>query len=373
MKFFNPFLGMIALLLLHANVHAGTPQSTMYCIDDSTEFTSVLATLNGLSAHDRNYDLRFRPGTFASNTTYPVAANFNALIAWRPLWVTAFTNYTFKLSGEWNAGCSAQNPPGGTTSTINGLDTNIIFYTAEVQYTATNYTPLVFDFNRIDFWRFAGYAISASAPGSGHNVQITNNRFRSGIGTAVSSDADSIVILNSLFENNSTGSSFFSLVDIDSEGATTMSNNTFRNNTLPSGSGTKVVVELGNSNNATPSGMAVFENNVIYQTSMSSFSYLLSTDLQARVKNNIFDSTLVTGTPLFISNNYNVDPKFAFSSGAQVMVDSPSRDLGNNATANGATIDLYGRTRVQNMVVDLGAYELSPPVLVDELFANSFE
>ena len=356
-------------LLASGAALAGTPATTVYCIDDATEFSSVLSALNALSSHDRNYEFRFRPGTFPSNTTYPASANFNALIAWRPRWVTVYDHYTFKISGEWNAGCTAQNPPGGTTSTINGLDVNAILYTYEYDYTATNYTPVVVEIDRIDFWRYNGYAVLVRPEGGPHSVKITNSRFRNGIGTAISANTDTIELSNSLFENNTTGSSFFSLVDIDTEGASYTTNNTFRSNTLPSGS-QRVLIELGSTNTVTPSGYAVFENNVIYQTTLSGASDLLMTDTLARIRNNIFDTTLLAGSPLFISNNYNINPKFAFSAGAQLAADSPARDIGNNAALNGATLDLYGRTRVQNQVVDLGAYELTAP---ENLLANGFE
>ena len=225
------------------------------------------------------------------------------------------------------------------------------------------------EIDRIDFWRYNGYGVLVRPDGGPHDVKITNSRFRAGVGTAISVNTDTVELSNSLFENNTTGSSFFYLIDIDSEGATYTTNNTLRNNTLPSGS-QRALVKLGNTLTSAPSGYAVFENNVIYQTTLSGSSDLLMTDTLARIRNNIFDTTLVAGTPLFISNNYNINPKFAFSAGAQLATDSPARDIGNNAALNGATLDLYGRVRVQNQVVDLGAYELTPS---ENLFANGFE
>jgi len=364
----------VALLLLSflvsfgSTAGAGVPATVVYCIDDSTEFTSVLTALNNLPSHSNNYELRFRPGTFPSNTSYPVAANVNALIAWRPRWVTTYDQYTFKISGEWNAGCTSQNAPGGTTSTINGLDLYAIFYVDEVSYTDVNHTPLLIEIDRIDFWRFAAFGANALVAGGGHDLRISASRFRSGTGMAVSADADAIVIQNSLFESNAIGN-FINLVDIDSEGLTLMANNTFRNNSLAGSS--RRLVGLGNPNTSSPSGVAIFENNIIYQTTMSASSDLLITDTLARIKNNIFDTTSIYGSPLFISDNYNVDPKFAFAAGAQLQSGSPARDLGNNASANGATIDLYGRARIQNLVVDIGAYELAP--IQDSIFAHAFE
>lgn len=356
-------------LLTSGAALAGTPATTVYCIDDATEFSSVLSALNALSSHDRNYELRFRPGTFPSNTSYPVAVNVNALIALRPRWVTVYDNYTFKISGEWNAGCTAQNAPGGTTSTINGLDLYAILYVTDHDYTDLNYTPVVVEVDRIDFWRFSRYGALVYPRGSGHDVRVTNSRFRAGVGSALTSHADTIELQNSLFEGNTTGTSTFTFVDIDSEGASYATNNTFRNNILPSGS-TRIVVRLGNPLTSAPAGLAVFENNIIYQTTYSSGSYLIQTDTLARVPNNMLDAMSVQGSPLFISNNYSIDPKFAFSAGAQLAADSPARDIGNNAALNGATLDLYGRARVQNQVVDLGAYELTAP---ENLLANGFE
>ena len=119
-------------------------------------------------------------------------------------------------------------------------------------------------------------------------------------------------------------------------------------------------------------GFASFENNIMRNNTFCPGACgEVVTDVNARIQNNIF-SSMVLGTPLFFSDNYNIDPEFAFVIGVVLKPTSLARDVGNNSPMVGVARDYDGGLRTQDLVVDIGAYELSP-LPSDGTFADGFE
>jgi hypothetical protein len=357
--FFQFVLATTALLATQA-------QAVVYCIDDSAEFQTVAAALETPvgGALYQDIDMRFRPGTFSRNT------QFDTLIRARLGYTNIFTpggSYEIRLSGQWNAGCTTQNAVGA--STIDGVNSKGIFYaeTSSEWSANTNYF-INLKFDRLNFIRYVGTGLTMAAINSGNSVEFRHNIFRDGSGSAINMGEDSMIVDNNLFENlSSAGGSVLSLA---SDGAVTVTNNTFRDGGMPNFQVSNGFIALGNPNNPPFAGTAVFENNIVWGVELcAQFCRLFEADNLTRIRNNIADATSIFGTPLFVSNNLVVNPRFANSTGALLAANSPARDLGSNSVVS-ASVDLFGNARIQNTVVDLGAHELS--VLPDAIFKNSF-
>ena len=367
----NKFWNYAALLIISAwslYAKAGSPSNTVYCIDNNAEFATIVSNLNSQTLFE-NIDMRFRPGNF----TFTATPSSNSMINLKMALVNVFTEgYRLRLSGEWNAGCSAQNAPGSSTTRLNGSSTKAILRLETSGYTAASVSPIQLQIDHLAFENFFPYAVAAFTNGEGHSMQARYLQFRNGNGSALNAgDMDSFDLQNSLFEGINTGDTG-ALVYTHSTQTTALFNNTFRNIVMPASPVTGSVISLGSQGEPTPSGFAIFENNIIWDINLCvQFCFLIETDSLARVRDNIVDVTKIIGAPLFLSNNYNINPGFFAGSGANLASTSSARDLGRTSNMAGVLFDFAGNARVQNAVVDLGAFELTP--LSDALFANSFE
>jgi hypothetical protein len=369
----NKFLSFAAVLIFgfcSQHAQAGVPVTTVYCIDSSAEFATVASSLNSQTALFDNIDMRFRPGVF----TFVATPSSNFMINIKMALVNVFTDgYNLRVSGEWNSGCSAQNTPGTSISTLDGSATKAILRVETVNYTATSDSPIRLQIDHLSFQNYFGVAVSAATAGIGHSMQARYLQFRNGQGPALNAGTmDGFDLQNSLFETINTGNQF-DLVQIYSAQTVAIFNNTFRNIVMPPRVSSGAVVSLGQQGDPAPSGYAIFENNIIWNTNLcTQFCFLIETDNFARVRDNVLDATKIIGQPLFLSNNYNINPGFSAASGAALASNSPARDIGRTSNMAGVLFDLAGNARIQNAVVDLGAFEVSPPQ-ADAIFANAFE
>lgn len=374
--FKNHWLATVALIAM-SQFHASAAQAYSACISSNVALGAAIDYLWAHRPLDEDIDIRVRPGTYFWPSHPNSATNAMLLVNFETRLPTNSASYHFRLSGGWNAGCTQQALPGGPASIIDGANSRSPLV-IRLERPGPNFTENptgTITIDNIHFYRYADSAVSIQW--SEASTTIHHARFSYGAGAAIRNFPNGGLFLhNSLFEQNINDPGI-SLVDVSSEENVVVANNTFRGNTLqgfpPQPTLAVGLVKLGERAGAPGvPGFATFENNIMRDNVFCEPTCgEVVTDINARLQNNIFSSR-VLGTPLLISDNYNIDPSFAFVIGVVLRPNSLARDLGNNSTMAGISRDYEGRTRLQNAVVDIGAYELSPQP-ADALFANGYE
>lgn len=365
-----------ALALALAGVPAAQAAPLAFCARSSAELDQAAAAIAGAGGGSGTdgVDLRITGGTFTwpeRTVTISGSTTARAMLA-VPVLSGAANRVPLRVSGQWNADCSAQLSPNSTATIIDGLGTQR-FLTINRRASSTTDTRVPIADVQLDqlyLFRVADRTVESRLPGT---FAARNLRFVNGTGSALNTSADEQVrIRNSVFEGyTGTGG----LVYVASSGIVEFQNNTLRDNTMnlhANGLHRGLLEFLPSAGQ--PSGLVpAVENNIFHGNSLcATYCHDTWSTILYRVANNIMAGEPY-GPTLVNLHNVQVDPQFANAAGPALEPGSPARDLGDNAAVSPGDVDYYGGARIVNGVVDLGADELPPPALANPIFANSFE
>ena len=214
------------------------------------------------------------------------------------------------------------------------------------------------------------------------SAQISNSVFANNVATytcilgIIMSPGNSSFV-NCLFYNNQATDNGYGGLFYNSSNALTIDNSTFYAN---SSSGTAISSLFHNSGTAS----MAFTNSIIWGNSFVTLTSQQSSSLPTfsySIVQGINDPTNFVSNvnPLFVnpSNLVGADGIWGTADdGLELQLSSPAVDKGNNsAIPSGITNDITGSPRIQNAVVDMGAYEYIPhpgPIVITTTTNTSY-
>ena len=173
------------------------------------------------------------------------------------------------------------------------------------------------------------------------------NNYGAGLGGAIQlNGSNPLSIINSTLYNNRTGGNG-GAIRSGAGSVLNLSNTIFYKNDIGAQNGTYVAP----GNDLTLVGTYTITNSMMQGTAAS----------YSNTTNSLFGSN-----PLFQHENSPAGADNMFGTaddGFQLQMNSPAVNAGNNTTAAGISTDMAGAIRIQNGIVDMGAYESSAVIL----------
>ena len=393
---FSTFI--ISILLFAANASAFETGNGYLCVDGigaanlATDFQAALDAVT--SAND---EVRLITGSFSIPAD--PAGHFNATV-----------DHSLEISGGWNADCSSQSVgrpdltklqgatkqtlPGGVLSvtaadnseatvsihnlTIRNGNTEdgggglYFFHTPDSALKATlELTDVIVEDNLADD-SGAGIYISDNNTFGGTFVTISscrilnNSSLLNGGGLFINPDEGNTILVNNLIAGNVASNDGGGVHVSNTAGwDIILTNNTITGNTTRNNNGGGFFVSLGD----VASQLSLY-NNIIYSnaanTDIGDDIYIENTNENTvTIRNSDFNSAQDAGfyiendTNLNSINNLNADPKFEDSAGDNyhLLESSEVINAGYNSAPHLPAYDLGGEERIQDGIVDMGAYE----------------
>jgi hypothetical protein len=356
---------VLALLFL-SFVHVGQSAATVRisCVGNVLDLTNALATLSNSTSNTDSDEIRIRAGTYFA----PAGG-----------WVGSVSNHHDLAvhGGYLDAGCLQQTNDasvtildGGNAAGVLRIDTPVI-PNANIEVSGLTFQngSVVSSFASVA----GGLKISDTGPISGGNILVERNIFRNNVvtgangasasgGLLAATDGQSLIVRNNLFVNNGAPNSAAAFVF--SNNAIDVSNNTFTDNhSTDDALQQRVVMDF-----FTATGLKL-SNNIFWGNAIGPGVFDLNLHGQFRgatLLNNDIEAS--TGTAVAATGTLSLDPVFVGDGNFRLSSTSSLINAGINNPTGGLTgADLDGAPRIDEGVVDLGAYESS------YLFANGFE
>lgn len=352
----------------------------VFCISSVESLANQLPTINSSSRIGNAFDIRFQSGYYDLGQLGGAGAAIN--IERNGM---ASPTRVHRLSGGWNAGCTAQ-APSQTAQTTTVLDARgqrplLRFrHRRGPQASGMNWSVHL----RIDQLQLAdgnGACVDIARDTSGSlqltPLDVTIERTRTELCGAMTFQASpmsvvtegNVTLRNSVFLNNRGGAAGFSLTAAN--GTLAVYNNTLRFNQSAADSFSAMA--------ALSAQTIYFQNNLIADPAYGGPSrdlYLVQGS--AFVRNNRYTGSVFQANAndlLITSGNTTDAPGFINVSSPRLAPTSPMRDRGLVAVpapGYGAT-DWEGQLRLQGAAPEIGAFELPPTADQEIVFHSGFE
>ncbi len=343
-------------LLLALSLAAATGEAAEFCVDTGAELQQALMTAsNNGEADVVKIEAGVYEGVSAVAFAYSSSQNFGVSVA-----------------GGYLSGCAVQLLPPGVTA-LSGSDARQVLsmHGAPGSSGALNISNLTI---RDGFTSQAGGGLTIGGGGFTGNVSVTRVVFSrnvsTGAGGGMSLYSEGLVnVLNNLFLLNRCGlanCAFSATVNAPSpvELRAWFGNNTIVGNACVGGSGCNATgARFGGS------GSAVFYNNAFAANTLGDLALQNFGGSGTELYNN--NLVAISGTPpvAMAGNIAYANPQFVdlLDDDLRPAFDSPLRNAGTSTFAL-LHEDLRGEERVNEAVVDIGAYENH-----EQMFADGFE
>lgn len=340
-----------ALLAVAAFVPA---QAALYCVSNATQLDNAL---DEASTNGQPDDVRMLPGVYTRSPDVAGDTMFTHVLE---------NGRNFSLSGGWNAGCTSQTRLDPAATVIDGQLTHRLLYIGNGADVSGDVQLRNFTLQRGFTLTTAGLFELWVTDASSANVWFDNLRFIDNVKLGnnyytpirIFAGTGTVRVRSSVFTGNSAAN--WGALGISSNGYVYLNNNTITGNLVTSGNGYGGLVLVGDA-------IYTLNNNLIWGNTNESGErdiYLGAANVSAR-HNHLGQ---VNGAFALDFNSSYGDPGLVSIDDPRPRASSPLRNSGLANPSGGSTShDASGRTRVQEGMLDRGAFES------EVLLSSSFE
>lgn len=291
--------------------------------------------------------------------------------------LTISDGYADELSGNDRIGAGIYLDPIANVFTMENciIKDNVAFWAAGMYISPTfnsniKINACVFE-NNLGVLTGAFYAVPVS--GSTMNLRITNSLFNGN-----RTEDDSVTDPGNIRRGLGAPAGWIRAFNSNSVTNTTLVNNTFVNN-VATGTGASTdfpVLGLSKSNSNSANSSNVIANNIFWgntrNNSQTSIAVGQVVDAYNFTSSQIYDNIdedgfTNLGVGVGLINNSNTDPNLTTDFKLQSTSTAAIDEGNNNAIPTGIELDLAGNDRIENTTVDIGAYEFSSTLSIDDV------
>jgi hypothetical protein len=181
------------------------------------------------------------------------------------------------------------------------------------------------------------------------NLVFINNS--AALGGAMINDASSPRLTNIVFSGNTATGGFGGAIKNTSSSNPTLVNVTFSGNQATSGD---AIVNFMGSN-------PVIKNSILWDTRATNHVEIYNNPVGTASSATVAYSDVWQAAGIYSgTGNFNTNPMFVSSTDLRLLIISPLVNMGDNsAIPAGISTDILGNARINNNIVDMGAYEIS--------------